>query len=125
MKNVFTLSFLTFQKLLRDRVVFAAFFVVLFLFALSFLLGALSFDEQVRILLNFGSTSIHISLLGLAVFIGANLIQDDIENQTLLLLLARPTSRGQYYFGQWLGIFHLLFLNWLVLVLALYCLSFF
>jgi Cu-processing system permease protein len=123
MKNILTLSILTFHKLLRDRVVFAAFFVALFLFGLTFLLGALSFDEQLRILIHFGATAVHLSLLGLAVFIGANVVQDDIENQTLLLLLARPVTRSQYYFGQWLGIFHILGVNWLVLVVVLYSLS--
>ena len=60
MRTIFTIAFNSFREFLRDRVVFICGFVAVFLFGMSFLLGALSFAEQVRILAHIGLLAVYV-----------------------------------------------------------------
>ena len=92
-----------YRQLVRERYVHAVFWIALLFFLLCLPLGSLSFEEQERVLFHFGLLAVHWTLLGLALVIGCGRLSQDLERQSLFLLLARPLSRGQLYFSQWLG----------------------
>lgn len=121
--KIFTVSLAGFQKLVREKVIFSFLFTALFLILVSILFGAMSFDEQNRILVHFGSAGILFSLLGISFIYGANFIRREIESQTILLTLARPIGRSEYFIGQWLALVEVLVLNWLILVFILFALT--
>ena len=90
MYKVWTLARTTLREMLRERVFMVAVLVAIALLGLSFLLGALSFAEQRKILTDFGFLAIQISGLGISLFSGAYLLAKEIEKQTCLLILSRP-----------------------------------
>lgn len=92
------------REMRRDRTFSVLFFGALILVVISSLLGSLSFDEQRRILVHLGLTSIHLSLLGIVLFHGAFVLQKELDRQTCLMVLARPVSRFQLLIGLWMGI---------------------
>lgn len=104
MNKVFVLARNTFFEMLHERLFFVVVIIAVFLISFSFLLGALSFDEQKKILADFGFLAIQVASLGIALFSGAYLIHREIEKQTCLLMLARPLSRGQFFIGKFLGL---------------------
>jgi Cu-processing system permease protein len=67
-------------------------------------LGKLSFAEQVRISMNFGLTAIHLASVVLSIFIGSTLVNKEIEKKTIMTLLVRPITRGQFIVGKALGL---------------------
>lgn len=104
MKKVYFIAKTTFQEMIRERLFIVVIFIAAVLFGLSILLGALSFSEQQRILANLGFTAIEVASVGISLFAGAFLISNEIEKQTLLLILARPISRDQFILGKVSGI---------------------
>lgn len=94
----------TFREVIRDRILYGlVVFAVLLLF-LSIALGQLSFDENIRLTANFGFTGVHIAAVALAIFVGSSLVAKEIDKQTILTLLARPITRGQFIVGKALGL---------------------
>ncbi len=104
MAKVFTLAKTTLQEMLREKVFSIVLLIAIALLGLSFLLGALSFAEQRKILADFGFLAIEIGLLGVSLFSGSYLISKEIEKQTCLLILSRPVSRQQFILGKILGV---------------------
>ena len=104
MYKVWTLARTTLREMLRERVFMVAVLIAIALLGLSFLLGALSFAEQRKILTDFGFLAIQISGLGISLFSGAYLLAKEIEKQTCLLILSRPVSRAQFIVGKLLGV---------------------
>lgn len=104
MYKVLTLARTTLREMLRERVFMVAVLIAVALLALSFLLGALSFAEQRKILTDFGFLAVQISGLGISLFSGAYLLAKEIEKQTCLLILSRPVSRAQFIVGKLLGV---------------------
>lgn len=115
MFKVLTLAKTTLREMLREKVFLVVVVIAVLLFALSFLLGALSLAEQRKILADFGFLGIQVALLGVSLFTGSYLIAKEVEKQTCLLILSRPVSRDQFILGKTLGV---LALN-LVLAVAL------
>ncbi|QDK39640.1 ABC transporter permease [Bdellovibrio sp. NC01] len=90
--------------MLRERVFLVVVVIAVLLFALSFLLGALSLAEQRKILADFGFLGIQVAVLGVSLFSGSYLLAKEIEKQTCLLILSRPVSRDQFILGKILGV---------------------
>ncbi|WP_253715863.1 ABC transporter permease [Bdellovibrio bacteriovorus] len=112
MVKVWALAKTTLREMLREKVFMIVVVIAGGLLALSFLLGALSFDEQRKILTDFGFLAIQTAMLGISLFLGSYLISKEIEKQTCLLILSRPITRGQFILGKMGGI---LALNTLVM----------
>ncbi len=113
---------LSFFEFLRDRIVWIACFVAALIFAFSLILGALSFQEQQRILSQIGWAAILISTLGMSLILSSNWLHKEVERQTCLLVLARPVSREQFLLGKYLPILFLTFIVQLVLAVLLWAL---
>lgn len=120
MKVIWTLVWNTFREGLRDRFVLISFFLALSLFALSFVLGAMSFEEHRRLLLHFGLLSIQLMGLAIAIFWGAYTVHREMDRQTCLMVLVRPVSRIQFLLGKYLGIILLMMSMWMILGLSLF-----
>lgn len=113
MFKVLALAKTTLREMLREKIFFVVIFIAVALLGLSFLLGAMSFAEQRKILTDFGFLAIHLASLGIALFAGSYLLAKEIEKQTCLLILSRPVSRAQFIMGKILGV---VALNTLLLV---------
>lgn len=105
-----TITLTTFKEALRKKLLFFLIAVVFCILSFSLLLGQLSLGEQIRITINWSLAATQISLLILAVFLGAQLIASDLEKKTLLTILVRPLQPSLFFLGRYLGLsFILLF----------------
>lgn len=104
MAKVWALARTTLREMLRERVFLVVVLIAVALLGLSFLLGALSFAEQQKILTDFGFLAIQVAALGVSLFSGSYLLSKEIEKQTCLLILSRPVSRDQFILGKLLGV---------------------
>jgi len=111
MRSVRIIAQNTFREIIRDRILYGLVVFSLLLMAFSMILGQLSFEEQVRISMNFGLSAIHLGTVVLSVFVGSTLVNKEIEKKTIMTLLVRPISRTQFLLGKALG---LLFVNVIV-----------
>lgn len=115
----------TYQEIIRDRILYGLVIFALILIGMSLALGQLSFAEQSRISVNFGFSSIHLSAVVLAIFLGSSLVAKEIDKKTIMTLLVRPITRLEFLMGKCLGLVMVIFtlISGLAIVLALVCLG--
>lgn len=109
----------TFQEILRDKVLYNILVCAVLLVALGLLAARLSFVRQDRLLTNFGLTGLSISCGLIAIFTGASMLAREFERRTVFVALARPISRLQFVLGKYLGLAAVILVNWLGLTLML------
>lgn len=99
-----TIAKLTFKELIREK-----FFIIIFLIGLgmggfSLLLGNLSLNEKNKIIFDISFSVAQLTTVFIGIFFGSYMIAKELEKQTLLLVLARPVSRAQFFLGKLLGL---------------------
>lgn len=70
---------------------------------LSFLLGLMASDQELRVLLDSGIAFIELIALAGAVYGAATGLIKEMETKTVYLILTRPVSRSEYLLGRFLG----------------------
>jgi Cu-processing system permease protein len=126
MKSVILIAQVTFKELIREKTLHGLLVVFALISVFSLILGQLSFAEQVRLSLDFGLSVMHLSLIGLAIILGSQLIHRELERKTIFTLLVKPLTRTQYVFGKFIGLSSLLFFTALLCsVFLLLCMRYF
>jgi ABC-type transport system involved in multi-copper enzyme maturation permease subunit len=123
MKKIWTLTITTVRELVREKFFVVGIVTAGLLVALSYLLGKLSFLEQIRILFNIGTLGIELVLLGIGLFASSSLINREIELRTCQIVLTRPVSRSTFLIGKWLGLTLFQLLTAVILSFVLFFLS--
>jgi ABC-type transport system involved in multi-copper enzyme maturation permease subunit len=123
MKKVLTLTITTVRELIREKFFVVGIVTAGLLVALSYLLGKLSFLEQLRILFNIGTLGIELVLLGIGLFASSSLINREIELRTCQIVLTRPVSRSTFLMGKWLGLTFFQTITAVILSLVLFLLA--
>lgn len=93
-----------FREVMRDRIFFTIGFYAVLMLAASRLLPEVSGAAQDKILTDFGTASS--SLLGVvvAIFVGTNLINKEIEKRTVFTIVTKPISSIEFILGKHLGL---------------------
>lgn len=101
----------TFKESARNRILYAIVGATLAVCALSFVLASVSTGDdttalprRLRIIANTSLSAI--SLLGAlcAIFLGTNLVYQEVERKTVYTILARPIGRGEFVLGKFFGL---------------------
>jgi ABC-type transport system involved in multi-copper enzyme maturation permease subunit len=72
-----------------------------------------------------GFMGINIFLMLICVFLSLNVLQDILCDHNLTILLSKPVRRWHILEGIFLGLFKIIFLNWLIMVAILWSLIYF
>lgn len=104
-----------FREVIRDRVLYLIAFYALGLVAATQLLPRVAANTEDKIFLDLGIAAIGILGLLIAVFIGTNLVNKEIEKRTVSVMIAKPISRAEFIVGKHWGLTAVL----AVLVLAM------
>ncbi len=115
MYSVFIVAINTLKEGLRKKFLLGLAVSCFFILGMGLLLGQLSLDEQVRLMINFGLSAIQLSLLILSVFLGNYFISGDLEKKTLLTILVRPIRPTFFFLGRYVGLSFILFVSLIIL----------
>ncbi len=99
------------------------FFLGLALLVFSYVATEFTYGTPQKVALDFGLGVLSLSAVGIAIFIGVNIVNKEIESRTIYIILSQPLKRQSFLIGRLLGMTLLLFLNTLilsVLTLAIY-----
>lgn len=102
-RSVWAIARATLLEAMRARV-----FYVLILFGIAMIGFSRAFTwlspgEESKVILDMGISTITLIGVIVAIFFGAGLIPSDVENRTILTVLSKPVTRGQYVVGKFLG----------------------
>ncbi|MBM4320275.1 MAG: ABC transporter permease, partial [Deltaproteobacteria bacterium] len=107
----------TFREAIRNKILYILLLVALGLIASSVFFGKLSLDQSVRVVIDFGMGTISFFGVVIAIFIGVNLLYQELDRKTLYTVLVRPIARAQFVLGKYLGM--LLTLTVMTVVMSL------
>ncbi len=93
----------TFKEAVRARVFYILLFFGILIIITSRLFTWLSPGEEVKVVLDLGLASITLIGVIVTIFFGGALIPTDVERRTILTVLSKPVTRGQYVLGKFEG----------------------
>lgn len=105
----------SFQDTVRSKLMINIFWVSLGVFILTYVTSEFSFGRPDKISLDFGLALSSLATSFIAIFAGASLVFDEIENRTIYMSLVRPVSRTSFIVGKILGFSFFLFINILII----------
>ncbi len=94
----------TFKETVRDRIILGSVIIAVVMMLISFFIGTISLDQDIRIIINLSLTAIYLLQIFIAIFIAASLIHKEIERKTFFLILPKPVERQSVIFGKALGL---------------------
>lgn len=125
LNTIFTIAHNTFRETMRDRILLAALAVVLIIIAFTLFVGSISIEQDLRMIVDFGVSSIYILQIFVAVFIGSMLMYKEIEQRTFFLILPKPIKRYEIILGKAFGLTFTTFAVTMLSTLALFVILFF
>lgn len=118
MKNIITIAKFTFKDIVKSRVLYLAMWIALFIMILSYVTSEFSYGNVLRVSIDFGLGGASVAANLLAIFVGVNVISDEIESRTIYITLSRPISRVQFLLGKIIGVSCLLIASTLAIFLT-------
>ncbi|HAA30726.1 MAG TPA: ABC transporter permease [Cyanobacteria bacterium UBA8553] len=114
-----------FREIIRDRILYLIGFFALLLVLAVRLLPEIAAATEDKIFIDFGLGVIDLLSVIVAVFVGASLINKEIDKRTVLVLIPKPLLRAELIVGKHLGLSAVLaFLTVAMTVIYLILLSF-
>jgi ABC-type transport system involved in multi-copper enzyme maturation permease subunit len=92
------------REVMRDRIFYIVGFYALILAAAFRLLPEFAAATEDKMFPDFGLAAMSAISLIVAVFVGTGLVNKEIENRTILMLIAKPVSRSEFIVGKYLGL---------------------
>lgn len=103
MRNIITISKITFKEAVRDRILYGILaFALIYILSVLFL-AQLSLGNLVMIR-SFGLAGIYVFGVLTTIFLGASIIHKEIERRTLYFVLSKPVERYEVILGKFLGL---------------------
>lgn len=110
----------TFREAVRDRVFYNLLLFAVLLVGTSLVIGQLAAGQDVKIIKDLGLAASLLFGVGIAVFIGIQLVAREVERRSVHATLAKPVSRPSFLLGKYLGLLLTLGVNILVMAAALF-----
>jgi ABC-type transport system involved in multi-copper enzyme maturation permease subunit len=103
-RRIWTISANVFREVFRERVLYIAGLFGIALIIAVLLLNEVSGGAEGKISLDVGMAGISLLGLTVAAFVGAGLVNKEIEKRTALVLIAKPMMRCEFIVGKHLGL---------------------
>jgi len=114
----------TFREAVRDRVFYNLLLFAVLLVGTSLIIGQLAAGQDVKIIKDLGLASAQIFGVGIAIFIGIQLVAREVERRSVHATLSKPVSRPVFLVGKYLGLLLTLGVNIVVMAVALFAVLF-
>lgn len=115
MRNILTIAKFTFKDVVQSRVLYITAWISLFILILNYVTSEFSYGNVLRVSIDFGLGGASLAANLLAIFVGVNILSEEIESRTIYIALSRPISRVHFLLGKILGVTCVLSLSTLVI----------
>lgn len=115
MNKILSIGRYTFLEVVKSKIMINTAILGLALAIISFLSTGLTYGVPEKVAMDVGLGLLSLSLNGIAIFIGVNLVAKEIEQRTIYTILSRSVTRTSYFIGRILGMVLVLLLDFLIL----------
>lgn len=110
----------TFREAVRDRVFYNLLLFAVLLVGASLVIGQLAAGQDVKVIKDLGLAASLLFGVGIAVFIGIQLVAREVERRSVHATLSKPVARPVFLLGKYLGLLLTLGVNIAVMAVSLY-----
>ncbi len=103
MKRIFSVGYIAFWEILRDKTVPIIIGLDIFIMSLSFVFGPLSLGAGDRMILDLGLAVLNLTSLFVIILIGTRMVSLEMEERTVYIVLSKPISRFEFIIGKFMG----------------------
>jgi len=122
-KKILTVARYTFVEIYKSRILINVLFLGIALIFISYIASEFSYIASSRVAIDFGLGAMTIAGLGIAIFMGVNLIYREVESRTIYMILSNPIRRFSFLMGKIIGMSGILLIN--TLILGAFAISFY
>jgi ABC-type transport system involved in multi-copper enzyme maturation permease subunit len=119
-RRILSIAANTFRETIRNKILYAILAFALFVIGMTFFLADLSVGDFARIIADVGLASIHVFGVIMAIFLGINLISNEVDRKTIYIILSKPVRRHEFILGKTLGLSFTLALTTLAMTTVLF-----
>lgn len=124
LSKLFLISYYTFKEIYKSKILLITLAIGVALMVVTYVATEFTYGTPEKVALDFGLGMLSFSSLGIALFLGATLLPNEINSRTVYMVISRPVSRWVFILGKILGLSAILFINVLILsVMTLICSS--
>jgi len=113
------IAFNTFREALRDKVLYIILFFTLLMIGFAVILGQVAIGEADRVIKHVGLSAINLFGIFLAMFVGVNLVYNEMERRTIYTIVAHGVPRQDFIIGKFLGLLLTIFFNFVLMAVIL------
>jgi Cu-processing system permease protein len=114
-RAIWAIAWNTFREAIRNKILHGLLIFALALIASALALGQLSLGEQARLVRDLGLGGTDLFGVLLAIFVGVNLLYQELERRTIYVIVTKPLRRPEFIVGKFLGMALTLGVNVLVM----------
>jgi hypothetical protein len=114
-----SIAYNTFREAIRDKVLYIILFFTILMIGFSIVLGQISIGETDRVIKHVGLSAINLFGIFLAMFVGVNLVYNELERRTIYTIVAHGVPRNDFIIGKFLGLLLTIFFNFLLMTIIL------
>ncbi len=109
MRSIIVIAFATFKGGIRDRLVQGLIFAGFLLIASAGVFSSFSMRQPLEVAINYCLSATHILSIIMTLFLGLNLLSQEIESKENHFILTQPIPRSSYILGKFTGLFLIVF----------------
>jgi len=118
--RVLAITLNTFREAVRNKVLYIILVFAVVMILASVALANISIGIQTRVIAHIGIVAVEIFGVLLAMFVGVNLVTEEIERRTIYTILAQGADRWEFILGKFLGLFLTVVVNSAIMSLLLF-----
>jgi len=103
--KIFAIALNTYKEAVRNKVFYLILLFALILLGVSLILASLALGQDDRIIKHIGLMAINIFGLMLSMFVGVNVVYEELDKRTIYTIIASGVTRTQFILGKFLGLF--------------------
>ena len=117
MKQINAIAYTTVKAIFRDKIYYSVFIFALIMVFFTYLLGQLTYRDEVKITIDLGLAVINLSGILISIFLGVSLVFKEIDNKSIYSIISKPMQRYKFVLGKFLGLAVIIFINIMFMML--------
>ncbi len=109
MRSIIVIAVATFKGGIRDRLLQGLIFAGFLLIASTGVFSSFSMRQPLEVAINYCLSATHILSIIMTLFLGLNLLSQEIESKENHFILTQPIPRSSYVLGKFTGLFLIIF----------------
>ncbi len=104
MSKVFAIAFNTCREAIRNKILYILLLFAIIMIFSSLVLSELTIGQHDKVIKDIGLGTINIFSILIAIFVGINMIYNEMDKRSIYTIISKPIKRWHYVIGKYLGL---------------------